>query len=551
MKHLYLLPLFSILALFSNAQTVGTTQASVQMQDGYNLIYPHNQPLTFLLNNCGEVVKQWGDPNEATRPGNSAYIQDNGDIIRALRPASFAGDAIWAGGGGASVERRTWDNELIWSYTLNNEVARLHHDIAVMPNGNVLAIAWDLIDSTACIAAGRNPELLTENEVWSESVLELEPDGNGGATVVWEWHLENHLIQDFDSEKANFGDVAATPGKVDFNYDTSDGVADWCHINAIDYNPFFDQILLSVPTFNEVWIIDHSTTTAQAAGNSGGFAGQGGQLIYRWGNPAAYQQGTEADQKLFYQHDAHWISFGLPAGDPDFGKIAVFNNRLEGDVSTVNYIAPLYDEYELNYPLSGDTYGPADFSFTYSSDEPTDMFSNILSSSQKLPNGNLLVCVGRQGRSFEVAPDGTVVWEYITPLQGGSAVEQGTVLPLSANLTFRMNRYMPDFAGFEGNEFDNLGTIESNSDILWCTSLSTTELEAMNNISAYPNPSEGYFRIDGAATGTAFHVSNALGQKVHQSTLNASGTLNLSFLNEGMYVLVIEGKGSQRILIKK
>lgn len=550
MKQFFILPLFLLATICCTAQTVGTTQASLEMQDGYNLIYPHNQPLTYLLNNCGEVMKTWGSLDDATRPGNTAYLQENGDLIRTYRPASFAGDPIWAGGGGASVERRTWNNEIVWSYTLNNAEARLHHDIAVLPNGNVLAIAWDLMDSTECIAAGRNPELLPGGEVWSESVLELEPDGNGGANVVWEWHVKNHLIQDFDSEKANFGDVGATPGKINFNYDTSDGHPDWLHANAIDYNPFFDHIVLSIPTFNEIWIIDHSTTTTQAAGNTGGFAGQGGQIIYRWGNPAAYNQGTAEDQKLFYQHDAHWIGFGLTPSDPDYGKIAIFNNQLEGDISTVNYIAPIFDEYELNYPIDGATYGPADFSFTYSSEVPTDMFSSGLSGSQKLPNGNLLVCVGRQGRSFEVKPDGTVVWEYVTPLQGGAPVAQGTELSINSNLTFRMTRYMPDYAAFENNAFEPGAPIELNPDILWCTTLSTDEL--LNpSFSIYPNPSEGRISIKGIAEKSIVRVSNALGQVLAEKIMNNEQELDLSKLENGVYLISINGTAAQRIIIEK
>ena len=57
------------------------------------------------------------------------------------RPQIFANDPIWAGGGGATVERRTWDNEVLWSYTLNDSTGRLHHDIEVKPKGNVFAIA--------------------------------------------------------------------------------------------------------------------------------------------------------------------------------------------------------------------------------------------------------------------------------------------------------------------------------------------------------------------------------------------------------------------------
>ena len=88
---------------------------------------------------------------------------------------------------------------------------------------------------------------------------------------------------------------------------------DWLHINSVAYNPDLDQIMLSVFEFSEIWIIDHGTTTAEAAGHEGGKYGKGGDLLYRWGNPRAYRAGTVKDQKLFGQHNAHWIPRGFPA----------------------------------------------------------------------------------------------------------------------------------------------------------------------------------------------------------------------------------------------
>ncbi len=36
-------------------------------------------------------------------------------------------------------------------------------------------------------------------------------------------------------------------------------------MNSIDYNPQLDEIVLSVRGNSEIWIIDHSTTIAEAA----------------------------------------------------------------------------------------------------------------------------------------------------------------------------------------------------------------------------------------------------------------------------------------------
>ena len=36
---------------------------------------------------------------------------------------------------------------------------------------------------------------------WPTHFIELQPDGSGSATIVWEWHMWDHLVQDFDNTK--------------------------------------------------------------------------------------------------------------------------------------------------------------------------------------------------------------------------------------------------------------------------------------------------------------------------------------------------------------
>ena len=51
-----------------------------------------------------------------------------------------------------------------------------------------------------------------------DSLVEIKPTGKTTGEVVWEWHLWDHLVQDHDSTKANFGVVADHPELVDANF---------------------------------------------------------------------------------------------------------------------------------------------------------------------------------------------------------------------------------------------------------------------------------------------------------------------------------------------
>ena len=457
-KRLTFAALVLSLSVTSFAQnTIGVTDFQPELVDeGYNLIYPHNQPNVYLLDMCGEVVHSWTNA-DSLRPGNMAYLQENGDIVMTYRPRVFANDAIWAGGGGATIERRTWDNDVLWSYTLNDSTARLHHDIEVKPDGNVFAIAWERFTAEEALQAGRDTSIIPPGGLWSEMILELSPDGMGGANVVWEWHAWDHLVQDYDDTKDNFGVVADHIDKINLNYGTpSNQASDWLHINAIDFDPFFNHLLLSVPTFDELWIVDYANFTP-------------GKLLWRWGNPEAHGQGTADDKKLFYQHDCHWIyDHVTPGVNGDFGKIAVFNNRVptdSGDVySAAHLLNPSYADYDNSFGLnaSSDTYLPLDFDWTYVA--PDSIYSSGLSSFQRLDNGNSLICYGRWGDTREVTPEGDLAWRYRTPLinAGGfaSPVPQGTNPGINQNMTFRAHRYPLDFGAFANVDLMPQGPIE-------------------------------------------------------------------------------------------
>lgn len=504
-----------------NAQrTVGLlSYDQMHAYEGYNLFYPHNQPNVFLMNNCGEIVHTWTDSTHF-RPGNTAYLQPNGDLVKTKRRANITQDRMWAGGGGAIVEIRDWDNNLKWSFELNDSLHRLHHDIAVSPEGTIFMIAWELKNVDECREAGRDLTLLDDSEMWPDYVIEVDPATD---EIVWEWHAWDHLIQDLDSTKSNYGNVANDAGRIDVNYPASRTHPDWMHANAIDYNPRLDMIALSIPYFNEIWFIDHTTTTAQAASNTGGFGNIGGDLMYRWGNPEAYRQGDSTDQQLFFQHDIHWIDEYLPASHPLYDKVAVFNNRVGDDYSSANIFSPLFEMYDYKFVKEDETFLPNDFDITLTHPTPNKMYSTGLSSVQVLPNGNYLLCSGRFGYSFELTPDNDIVWEYKTPLMAGMPVEQGVELNQNANLTFRMHRIPMDFPAFDGRDLTSQGYLELLPDSMFCDSLSST-LDIVNQYSlkAFPNPASDFLTLEwNSPEMVSLAVYDALGKRI--TSANGSG----------------------------
>lgn len=220
---------------------------------------------------------------------------------------------------------------MLWEYSISSATLCQHHDIEPLPNGNILAIAWEAIAAETAAQAGRQNPPTT---LWSEKIIEIAPDLiNGGGEIVWEWRLWDHLVQGVHDSLDNFGVVGESPQLVNANFTTNNG-RDWIHLNSVDYHPELDQIVLSSFNFGEIWIIDHSTTTEEAAGHSGGQSGKGGDLLYRWGNPQAYDQGNQDDQQLRRQHDAHWIADSLLDG----GKLMVFNNQAGNQFSEVKII---------------------------------------------------------------------------------------------------------------------------------------------------------------------------------------------------------------------
>jgi hypothetical protein len=541
MKILYICILFFFGLLKLEAQTVGLTQHdSGTLDDGYVLFSPISSTTTYLIDKCGKQMKTWPS---TYRPGQAVYILPDGTL---LRSGNANNTTFNAGGRGGIIQKIDWDGNPTWTYTISDATQCQHHDIKALPNGNVLAIVWESKNNTEAIAQGRNPSLVPST-VWSEKIIEIQPVGATGGNIVWEWHLWDHLVQDFDSSKPNFGTVSASPQLINLNYGASATNADWIHLNSLDYNPTLDQIMLSSHEFDEIWIIDHSTTTAQAASHSGGNANKGGDILYRWGNPQAYNNGIVSDQKLFGQHNAYWIENGYPFQN----QIMIFNNgngRTGGNYSTVEIINPPVSGFNYTATLP---YLPTTPSWLYNSGNPNTIYAANISGSQQLSNGNVLLCDGPLGTFREVNSSGTTLWKYVNPVNNTGIINQGTTP--TQNIVFRCTFYPNNYSGFTGHTLTPGNTIENSNTLSnSCNlNLSISENDLDDKIKLYPNPAREILTIDYSDIDSInLEIFNSLGQKIFaQNNIGYHDHIQVSHYEKGLYLVKItDGKN---VLIKK
>ncbi|MEM7453218.1 MAG: aryl-sulfate sulfotransferase [Planctomycetota bacterium] len=332
--------------------------------------------------------------------GHMIYLMPGGNLLRCTSDPSI--QPFGTGGVGGRIILRSWDGTLLWNYLAagtdeNGNDYVQHHDCEILPNGNIMFIAWERHTQADLIAHGRDPAN-APSEIWSEAIYEIDPQPGNAANIVWIWRVWDHLIQDFDPSLPNFGSPADHPEKIDINYSPDGAIDDWLHFNAIDYNAELDQFIVSSTRFDEFWVISKNPADS-------------GDILYRYGNPEAYGRGTVNDKVLWGQHDVQWIEPGLDGE----GRILVFNNGRDPnnprDFSSVDeIITPV--QPDSSYPIQpGQAFEPSGPVWSHADVSGNQFFSTIMSSAQRLPNGNTLFNLGRTGEISEVDANGILVWQ--------------------------------------------------------------------------------------------------------------------------------------------
>lgn len=545
---------FLFISINTNAQsqTVGLfTHLSGSEDDGYVLFAPvDGSDTTYLIDKCGRLVHQWAADYT---PGLDVYLLEDGTLLRSGNYPNTVFDPSTVSAGGI-IERYDWNSHLLWHYRISDSLQTQDHDICYLPDGNILVAIWEVISDSVAIANGHNPATLGPS-VWSAKVIEIQPVGTDSANIVWQWRVWDHLIQDYDSTKPNYGVVADHPELLNLNYvdySYTSTTSDWLHLNAVTYNPTLDQVMISTHNLSEIWIIDHSTDSTAAASHTGGVHNKGGDFLYRWGNPAVYNRGTSADEKLFQQHDPTWLTEGKYVN-----QIMIFNNgdgRPAGNFSSVDIINPPVDSTG-NYTLdSGAAYGPDMVSWTYQNPIPGDFFSTYMGGAQLLPNGNILVCEAMEGKFFEIDSLKNIVWDYVNPVIGGVPVAQGSSIPYPYNSVYRCTFYPFTYPGFSGQSVPpGVAPIELNplSNSCSLAALSVKEVTENNSVDIFPNPASDLITVN-AANIKSIAVMNITGQILinNKYTNVASTDVNTAFLPDGVYIFCINETQYKRVVIQ-
>lgn len=429
---------------------------------------------SYLIDMEGRVVHTW-------RLGTNPRLLENGNLLDATRddPSGFQG-----------FQEVDWDGRVVWECKEQREGYFPHHDWVRIFNKKLgapttLYIANKSLTDEQAIAAGADPRSGPYDGAQMDAIVEVDMQGK----VVWEWWFFDHVIQDLDAAKANYvGEgktIADYPGRININLPGRPLRRDWLHCNAVDYNAELGQVVTS-SVQGEIYVIEHDKTfiAGDPQASIKAAAGPAGDFLYRFGDPARYGQGdpprilenwdssTSGDKQIGGCHDVHWIRPGLPGA----GHLVVFNNGQylfdRTSQSSIVEINPFLDAqgtdtgHYVNPPDAGyeevrfhrDTHKPPkrvskQIVWSYQSKANQGFFSHIGSGSQRLPNGNTLICSGTTGHLFEVTAQGELAWEYINPVSR----ELGTVkvlpdcLPMT-NALFRAARYAPDHPALAGKD---------------------------------------------------------------------------------------------------
>jgi hypothetical protein len=338
----------------------------------------------YLLDKKGYKKFTW---NFDSNLGNDLELLPDGRVLGIFKTEN---PIITFGGFGGVIKIINPDGSLDWEFEYSSTNFIAHHDVEMLPNGNVLFVSWERIDLATAQQFGAS----ATEDIFVEKLVEVNTQTN---SIVWEWHSWDHIIQDLNNSLDNYGIISNFPERININYGLPEKT-DIMHINGIDYDADKDVIYMSVNHYNEIWVVDHSTTAQEAASSNGGNFNKGGDLLYRFGNPSAYNN-SEGTQIFHNVHFPNLIENNTSGNQ----NMLVYSNGADVEQSSAI-------EFELPqvFSLLPNTNNEPIIIWDFTN---TEMYSPIVGSSVRLSNGNTLIAESNYG-FWEVTPNGDIAWKY-------------------------------------------------------------------------------------------------------------------------------------------
>jgi hypothetical protein len=357
---------------------------------GYILAIENGKNTCYLLDRNGQKLRTWTFDLPL---GQDAELAPDGSLYGLFQVPNPNTDLTFGGKSGL-IRKINTSNQVVWEFEISSENEITHHDLELMPNGNLMVLVWHRIRKEEAALLG----YISDHDLFVEKLVEINPELN---RIVWEWNSWDHIVQNKVEDHPTFGDPKTQRNKIDIMYNyQSDyhrfiAIGDIMHANGIAYLPDNDLLAVSINFYNEVWFIDHSTSAQEAKTSAGGNFNLGGDLVYRFGNPSAMGL---SDPKVFDFN--HHPTFTYNNG---VFNLLIFNNNAAEERSKAM-------EFELpTFSGSSTEIGPSPkIVFEYAND---DMYFEIVGGAVRLPNGNTLICEGDFGY-WEVNESGQLLWKY-------------------------------------------------------------------------------------------------------------------------------------------
>jgi hypothetical protein len=256
-----------------------------------------------------------------------------------------------------SVLRLDWNSNLIWKKNL-----LAHHDITVAPDSSIYALVF-------------GAKRYRGHRVRFTSVVHMSPEGER----LGRWSTYDH-IEDLKValDRRSFLDTVLDSlvalGVTPDSLELAPGALDYFHANTLTVigendlgkrDPRFaaGRLLTCFRNVNQIAVMDLDTM----------------EILWAWGEGVL-----------------EWPHHPTMLGN---GHILIFDNGVVREFTRVIEIDPSSGEVVWEYGARPDE----------------RFYSPTKGSSQRLPNGNTLICDANNGRALEVTAEGEVVWEWLNP----------------------------------------------------------------------------------------------------------------------------------------